>query len=309
MKSREKTASTAKERFKKLLPYWFPIALGVIIAFWCIAYWFFIGWSLLTSLRSFTFFVLDPLKFPTEAYEWKLDNYALALSELKIETTVKGVTKEVNALGMVKNSLLYCLGNALWSNVTMCIATYVLSKYKRFPWARWLWTIYIITNFIPFNADGGSELKLQHTLGIYDSMVGNWIYNCGAFGANFLMYYGMWNSIPDTLMEAAEMDGANTWTIFEKIMFPQTIGLFIVVVLTKMNGMWDDYMPMIVQLPSYPSIASGVFKINGFSSNASISETTRIAALFILAIPMVILYFSMKGNILKSMSMAEGIKG
>lgn len=289
-----------------------PILLGTIIGVWCIAYLFFIFWGLISSVKTYTYFNINPLGItyqgkinPFPGVSWRFDNYWLVIENME-RMSVNG--EATGILEMMKNSLLYCVGNAVLCNATMTLATYMLSKYKHFKWIQVHWWVFLFTCFIPFNADAGSEIKMQMTLGVYDSMIGNWLYNCGAYGGQFLWMLGAWNAIDKTLMEAAQMDGANSAQIFFKIMLPQTIGLYFVLVLTKISGLWDDYMPMLMQLPSYQSVASGIFAIQG-SGYAWATETLKIASLFILSAPMIIIYFASKSKIMKAMSSMEGIKG
>ncbi len=297
-----------KERCIRFVPYIVPVLLGLIIAIWCIAYISFFLWGVLSSFKDGTYFYhIDPIGFPSESYFWAPQNYSVVLE--KMEYTISKTKEKVYLPTMLTNSLLYCIGNGVFSNLTMVFATYVLSKYKKnFSWVSILWTIYIITNYIPFSVDNASEIKLLNTLKIYDSMPGNWLYNCGAFGGGFLMMYGTWNAIPDTYMEAAEIDGANSMQILWHIMLPQVTGIVLVLMLTKISGMWDDYMPMIILLPSYPSVALGAFSIQ-WSVERGVTETTKIAALFLLSIPMIVMFFVMRSKIIKSMSMVGGIKG
>lgn len=297
-----------KEKLKKFIPWIIPILLGTVIAIWCIAYLLVFLWGVMSSFKDGTYFLyIDPIGLPSDSYFWAPQNYSIVFEKMKY--TISKTKEVVFFPELMKNSLLYCVGNAVCCNITMCFGTYVLSKYKKnFTWVGILWTVYMITNFIPFTVDNASEIKLLNTLGIYDSMLGNWLYNCGAFGGGFLMMYGTWNAIPDTYMEAAEMDGANSMQILWHIMLPQVMGVLLVLILTKISGMWDDYMPMVVMLPSYPSVALGAFAIQ-FSKEPEVTETTRIAALFLLSIPMMIMFFVMRSKIIKSMSMVGGIKG
>ena len=92
-------------------------------------------------------------------------------------------------------------------------------------------------------------------------------------------------------------------------MFPQTIGMYMILIITKTAGMWDDYMPMIVMLPSYPSVASGAFNIQ-YSVEAGVSETMKIAALFLLSTPIMLVTLGMRNVVKNAMANAgAAIKG
>ncbi len=317
MITKTKIKDIASKVWKKL-PLVLPITIGIIVGIWCILFLLFLAWGLLTSVKDPIFFLhINPfgISIPKEFLDadsegtlsqlkrFNLTNYSVVFE--RMHTTLNDGTK-VNIWGMVKNSLLYCGGNALFSNMTLFISTYILSKYKHFRSVQLLWWVYIFTNWIPLRVDLGSEIKLLKNFGIYNSMLGNWLYNCGAFGGNFLLVYGAWNGIGKELMEAAHMDGAGTLTIFFKIMLPQMAGLFLVMVLNSIVFMWDDYMPMITMLPSYPSVASGAFNLQ-FAVDMSI--TVKMAGLVLLSLPMVVMYFALKSKMIKAMSSVEGLKG
>ncbi len=284
----------------------FQMIFGLIIFVWCCAYVTFFCWGLLTSFKDPVGFYIDPIGISFNPIDWAPQNYVLAFNAIK---KIMPDGSIVRFPTMALNSLLYCLGNAIFPNVMLCLATYVLNKYKHFRWTQILWGIFLVTNFVPFTSDLGSELKLMHGLGIFDSIVGNWIYNCGAFGSGFLMYLGCWRSISNAYMEAAEIDGAGFWTVFFKIMFPQTAGLFLVLVITKFSGMFDDYMPMLLYLPSHPTIASGAFAFQFSVEPGAADITAKLAGLFLLSAPMMLMYFLMRTKIVKAMSMAGGLKG
>ena len=307
----EQVIQTEQEKEMHPILKWFSrnsiqLIFGIVIAFWCILYVGFFVWGVISSFKDPVGFAMDPIGISLNPIDWAPNNYITALQAIK-KILPSGET--VFLPTMLWNSLLYCVGNALFPNIMLCFATYIVNKYKHFRWTQILWVIFVITNYVPFNSDLGSELKMLRAFEMYNTMWGNWIYNCGAFGAGFLLYLGCWRSISNTYIEAAEIDGAGPLTMFFKVMFPQTMGLLLVLFLTRFSGLWNDYMSMLIYIPGYPTIASGAFEFQ-FSVEPGASDiTVKLAGLFAFSLPVMLMYFMMRSKLVKAMSMAGGLKG
>ncbi|WP_340480917.1 carbohydrate ABC transporter permease, partial [Bifidobacterium longum] len=66
------------------------------------------------------------------------------------------------------------------------------------------------------------------------------------FGLYLMIIYAQ-TSIPVSLIEAAKLDGANTWTIFWKVGFPLLSPGFVTVLLFTLVGVWNNYfLPLIM---------------------------------------------------------------
>ena len=103
----------------------------------------------------------------------------------------------------------------------------------------------------------------------------------------FLIYHAAFQSIPQDYAEAAYMDGAGTFTIFFKIMFPMVKNIVTLAMVLQFVGLWSDYSGALYFMPSHPTLSLALLN---FSSLSKTSATMQMAACVLLCIPSMLLY-------------------
>ncbi|MCB9452808.1 MAG: carbohydrate ABC transporter permease [Anaerolineaceae bacterium] len=70
----------------------------------------------------------------------------------------------------------------------------------------------------------------------------------GGFSAgNFLLFKGFFDGIPDSIINAARVDGGSEFNIFRRIILPMSIPVFAVTIYFQFSGTWDSYLwPLVV---------------------------------------------------------------
>ena len=107
--------------------------------------------------------------------------------------------------------------------------------------------------------------------------------------------------IPDELMEAARIDGANVRSMFWYIILPLTKPIASsIIVLTFINA-WNSYLLPLLFLQS-PSMQTVTLLPQYFQGEFTNDQTKILAAAVITAIPEIIVYLSMQKNFEKGMS-------
>ncbi len=127
-----------------------------------------------------------------------------------------------------------------------------------------------------------------------------------AFGTFLLRQYFM--AIPNDFEEAALVEGANQWQIFQRIYFPlASPGLAILAVLT-FNAKWNDYFsPLIfMNTQSRFPITLGIVDLQGYMATGSISVV--LAGIVLSTIPVIIIYILGQRYLIEGL-MAGGLKG
>ena len=284
----------------------FPVIVWTGLLFWVVVLMLLLCWGWLTSVKSVLDFYHNPVGLPKAKYGgWLWDNYVVAFKAIHV--TKNGVRLGVPTL--IKNSLLYALGNAFFSVLTSCIASYILAKYNYIPWVKFLWVIVLIQNYMPISSSLAGNIKFLHMLRLYDSMIGNWLWSCGAFGALFLLYYATWKGVSWSYAEAAFIDGASHFKTMVLIMWPMTATIFGVLCLTQFISLWNDYMTPLYYLPSYPSMAYGawLFQFNIDEPDVAVAPI-QIAGLYILALPVLLIFLVFRNKLMGSLTMG-GLKG
>lgn len=109
------------------------------------------------------------------------------------------------------------------------------------------------------------------------------------------------SGIPDELMEAARIDGANIRSMFWYIILPLTKPIASsIIVLTFINA-WNSYLLPLLFLQS-PSMQTVTLLPQYFQGEFTNDQTKILAAAVITAIPEIIVYLSMQKNFEKGMS-------
>lgn len=283
----------------------FPVAVWSLLLIWTIVFLAQLFWGLVTSVKSAWGFYIDPIFFPKGKEMWQFSNYAAAFKNIRVQITN---TETAGFFRMLVNSLLFAVGNAFLSVLTAALASYILAKYNRIRWVGALWAIVLITNYLPISSSTAANIKLLNDLGLFDSMLGNWLWSCGAFGAVFLMYYASWKGLSWGYAEAAFIDGAGHFRTMWQIMLPMTRTIFGVLFLMQFITLWNDYMTPLIYLPSFPTLSYGAWLLQYTTNYETADITVKIAGLLLIAFPVFVLFMCFKEKLMGSLTIG-GLKG
>lgn len=253
-------------------------------------------WMFLSSLKTAQEYVTPGMSFALPK-EWLFSNYVRALSSLN--------TPSATFVEMLWNSLWYTVLSSSLACFMPCITGYVLSKYN-FHGRDFIYAVAITALTLPIVGSAASSMKLVSTLGIYNSPLYVIVTGLGGFGGSFLVYYGFFKSVSWAYAEAAEIDGAGPYTVFFKIMLPQAVPVIMTYFITSAIGYWNAYESIILWIPNYPTIASGLFEYK--QNQARDDYPLYFAGLIISMIPTVVLFAMFSDKIMTSISVG-GLKG
>jgi ABC-type glycerol-3-phosphate transport system permease component len=69
----------------------------------------------------------------------------------------------------------------------------------------------------------------------------------GFSASNFLLFKGFFDGIPDSIINAARVDGGSEFNIFRRIILPMSIPVYAVVAYFQFGAVWDSYLwPLVV---------------------------------------------------------------
>ncbi|MCC7206066.1 MAG: carbohydrate ABC transporter permease [Anaerolineae bacterium] len=69
----------------------------------------------------------------------------------------------------------------------------------------------------------------------------------GFSAGNFLLFKGFFDSIPDSIINAARVDGGSEFNIFRRIVLPMSVPVFAVTIYFQFSAIWDSYLwPLVV---------------------------------------------------------------
>ena len=127
------------------------------------------------------------------------------------------------------------------------------------------------------------------------------------FGFNFIVLYGFFANVSWSYAEAVFIDGGGHATVFFKIMLPQAFPPMMTLAIMSFIGCWNDYMTTLLYMPDYPTLASGIYKIQTTMKRDG-HYPLYFAGLVIATIPVIVIYSLFSDMIMKNFTVG-GLKG
>ncbi len=238
---------------------------------------------ILTSLKTWqdarasTFSWIPPMGYTFEAYK-EVFTY-MAGSDMVLPSIVNGFF----------NTLMYVLPPTILGLFTSAISAYAFSK-LRFRAKKWMYTLLLGTMMVP----GTIMIVPQYV--IYD-MIG-WTHTPlpliipGMFGAAACVFFmrQFYTGIPDSLVEAAKLDGLGYLGIFFRIMVPLAVPALLAQGLLGFIGGYNDFLGPLLYLDS-DKLSTLQIALTNMAGTYSKRPNVVMAASLIALLPMLIVYF------------------
>ncbi len=216
------------------------------------------------------------------------------------------------------NSIFLLVSSVSVSMILTIICAYVLSR-KGVMWNTLFTKMIVITMFV----SGGmiaTYLLVSRTLHLRDSY---WalILPHALSTHNMIIMRTSFSGIPDSLTEAAEIDGASHWQILWKVVLPLSKSILAVITLYYSVGVWNSWFNASIYLATrekYPLqlvmreiLISGNTDIMtgaGGQDQASIAETIKYATIVAATLPILCVYPFLQKHFTKGV-MIGAVKG
>ena len=207
---------------------------------------------------------------------WGFDNFIQA-----IEMT--------NFFSALKNSVIVTVFVVFFTVMTNSLVAYVIARNMHKKVYKTLYYYFLSAMFIPFPIIMLPLVKQTSAWGM-DNLVGLIIlYTVFNISFNVFIYIGYIRSIPMELEEAAVMDGASTWGVFWKVIFPLLAPMNATVAILTCIGAWNDFMLPLVLL-SDREMATLPLVQYIFQSQFSTDYNLAFASYLMALTPMIIVY-------------------
>lgn len=251
-----------------------------------------------TSMIKHTGLLLRPLGFQLDAYGMVMDNPMI--------------------LQGYKNTLVYVLLGTLINLVMTCLGAYVISR-KKFGMKKVITFAIIFTMF--FNGGLIPTFLIVKDLGMYNSIWALLIPNA-INTYNLIIMRTSFMSIPETLEEAAIMDGANDFTILFRVVIPLSMPVVAVMILFYGVAHWNSWFNAMIYIRDrslYPLqlvlreilVASSTESMTASVGNMDkepVSEIVKYATIMVATIPILFVYPFLQRFFVKGV-MIGAIKG
>ncbi len=282
------------------------IIIGIIILLYSISLLIPIVLTINTSLVDAYDYIMKPTAIGKIS---NFNNYIEAFNKIQcvVINTEKGYKVTYKIPEMALFTVILAVGTSFMNVFLPSLTAYATARYD-FKGKKLIFNIAVATMIIPIIGNLPSALAVRDALHIYDNLVMH-ILTCGSgFGFNYILLYGAFKSLPKDYGEAAQMDGAGHFKIMFKVYYPMLMPLFFSIFLLSFVGAWNDYMTTVVYLPSYPTLAYGVYYFQENASLFGVSEPVKQAGFIIMAIPTAIIWIVSQRFISEKVTVG-GLKG
>lgn len=182
------------------------------------------------------------------------------------------------------------------------MAAFPLAKYK-FPGSKFMSKLIVYSLMFNGTVTAIPNYIIMSKLGMIDSYWAVILPSVGSTLGLFLMKNFM-VQIPDSLIEAAKIDGANEFTIFLKVMMPLSKSAWVTLIILSFQSLWGTTGGSFIYTEKLKPVSYALSQI----VNAGVSRTGVASAvtLIMLIVPITVFIIS-QSNVIQTMA-TSGIK-
>ncbi len=229
-------------------------------------------------------------------------NYAEALRRMGLE--VNGGAIRFPALA---NTIVVTVLCVVGQVVSSSLVGYGFARY-RFKGRDTLFMVMLATMMLPAQVTMIPVFLLFRSVGWIDTLlpliIPAW------FGTPFFifMFRQFFAQVPESLLEAARIDGAGHLQIYARIMLPLSGPVIAIVAIYTFMFTWNDFMSPLIYLNS-PENRTLALELNAFSGQYGVEHRELLmAASFVTMLPCILLFFAAQRYFVDSAA-SSGMKG
>ena len=267
----------------------------IFLIIWSILIIFPILWAVASSLKTNLEFGTNAWKLP-EKLQWV--NY-------------KEAWEGANFSKYFLNSLILSVGTVALSILMTATSAYVVGKFVH-PVVKSIEVFYSIFMMVPQMLLLIPLLQMCKKLNMTKSNVVLFtlMITNALQGVPFYVFLltPFMRSINNSILEAAEIDGANQFQSFITLVLPMIVPAIFMVGLLSFVGIWNEYVMSItfIKDPTKYTLSAG---INELMNDAKAGQTLKFAALIIAMLPILIIYAIFQKPLQNGLSSSDGVKG
>lgn len=145
-----------------------------------------------------------------------------------------------------------------------------------------------------------------NNIGLNGSFIPLWL-AVGASAFYVVLFKNFYEEMPDSLLEAARLDGCTNLSLFFRIVVPLSMPINMVVLIYAVNGAWSDFLLPYLLLNNSP-LETVMVRLFTFRTSNQITAIEVMRALVFSILPPIALFIIFQRQITSNV-MAAGIKG
>ncbi len=202
------------------------------------------------------------------------------------------------------NSIKYTIIGTIFSVALIYMTAFPLSR-KDMPGRKLISIFFLITMY--FGGGMVPTYLVVRDTGLLRTMWALFLPGGVAMGNVVIVRNFFENSIPRDLMEAAEIDGADHFTVFTRIVIPLSRSIMAVMVVFSMVAYWNDWftaliyglvkeqapLPLVLRdvlMESTASADASSVILGGYAEQNKLVEMLKFSSIIVAAGPMLIIY-------------------
>ena len=265
--------------------YWFIFLIGVIVSFAGIAP---LVWLVLSGFKDIREFVRESTIIPSS---FNFQNYIRTWNDLRF-------------IRYFRNSFISVAGSVVCAVFFNGLLGYALSKIRpsgsKMVFMLVMWSLLIpgTTSIVPlfYNI---SRLRLT------GSFIPLWL-GIGANAFFVVLFKNFFDDLPQSLIEAAKIDGAKDFTVFIKIAVPLSQAIIMVIAMYAVNAAWSDFLLPYLTLRN-TGLDTVMVRLFQFRTSRA-NDVEILRAIVFAVLPPTVLFIIFQKYITQ-ISLKAGIKG
>lgn len=205
----------------------------------------------------------------------------------------------------LKNSFLMVIPATLISSMLGSLNGFILAKWK-FRGADIIFPFILFGMFIPYQSIIIPLVQFMSSIGIKGLLglvMAHIIYGIPITTLTFRNYYA---SLPQELLEAAKIDGADMLGVYRHILLPISIPSFVVVLIWQFTSAWNDFLFAVILTGNteWPVTVA----LNNMAGSQIIQWNVQMAGSLLAALPTLLVYIFLGRYFLRGL-LAGSLKG
>jgi multiple sugar transport system permease protein len=145
------------------------------------------------------------------------------------------------------------------------------------------------------------KFLVYRELGIFDTYTGLIVPLLTDAAGVFIMKQ-FFEAIPDSVEEAARVDGASTFRIYRSIVLPMARPALMTLAILSFQGSWNDLSDILVaqQSPSLDTLTTGLGRLASGALGAGTPYPVKMAGALLTTIPVAIVFFTFQKYIVRT---------
>lgn len=240
--------------------------------------------------------------FKTNA-DIRVNRTSIIPEQWTIEGYINAFT-EVPFLRWLFNSIFVTVLVTVAVIITSTLLGFIFAKYE-FKGKRWTFIILLATMMVPAQVTMIPRFLIIQKVGLYNKL-GALIVPMlvSAFGVYLCRQFI--EDIPDSLCDAAKIDGASSFMIYRKIIVPNIKPAIGSLAIFTAMGVYNDYLNPLIMINDKNSMTLPL-ALAMFSTQNKADLTTTMAVASLIMIPMIIVFIIFQKQFVKGLALT-GIK-